>query len=347
MVALMAAATLPLRSGSAQATPASPTNATSAATAQADSIAPVFRRAQRLVNDGAGAEGRALVDSVLEATEPRSAEEAEALYWRATLAESWEQAQRDYLRLMLEHERSPRAGDAMLRLAQGEVARGDREAAERYLERLAREAPVSPARAEGGLWHGRLLIERGQRNEGCALLRSTRALVRTGAVELENQFDYLLRDCPAAAAAAGTAAGSPAPAPATQREPRSGTATPPPANTPPANMPPANMPVANTPVANAPRANTPREAAPEPAARSTASATVWSVQVAALSTAAEARQLVERLRSRGYDARVDGSAAPFRVRFGRFPTRAAATQASEAYREKERGGSFVVEVPRA
>jgi cell division septation protein DedD len=71
------------------------------------------------------------------------------------------------------------------------------------------------------------------------------------------------------------------------------------------------------------------------------------VQVAALGTATEARRLAERLKSRGYDARVDGTAAPFRVRFGRFPTRAAATSASEAYREKERGGSFVVEVPRA
>ncbi|HVH39497.1 MAG TPA: SPOR domain-containing protein [Gemmatimonadaceae bacterium] len=321
VVALMAAATLPPRSVVAQAAPPSTTSATPA---QADSIAPVFRRAQRLVNDGAGAEGRALVDSVLEATEPRSAEEAEALYWRATLAESWEKAQRDYLRLMLEHERSPRAGDAMLRLAQGEVARGDREAAERYLERLAREAPASPARAEGGLWHGRLLIERGQRNEGCALLRSTRALVRTGAVELENQFEYLLRDCPAAATATAAA---PATAPATPREPRPTTTPPPATATPPATAP--------------------RKTSPEPPASSGASATVWSVQVAALGTATEARRLAERLKSRGYDARVDGTAAPFRVRFGRFPTRAAATSASEAYREKERGGSFVVEVPRA
>lgn len=115
---------------------------------QADTVAPVFRRAQRLVNDGLGVAGRALVDSVLDAAPPGTPEEAEALWWRATLAESWESAQRDYLRLMLEFERSARAGDAMLRLAQFEIARGDREGAVRYLERLDREAPTSRAREE-------------------------------------------------------------------------------------------------------------------------------------------------------------------------------------------------------
>lgn len=253
----------------------------------ADTVATIFRRAQRLVNDGKGVEGRAMVDSVLNASEPRSAGEAEALFWRATLAESWEAAQRDYLRLMLEHERSPRAGDAMFRLAQGEASRGDREAAVRYLERLAREAPTSPVRAEAGLWHGRLLLERGMRPDGCAVLRTNRALVRAGSIELENQYDYLLRDCPDA----------PAPAPAP--------------------VPPADTPAGPT----------------------------WSVQVAALRTASEARALADRLRDRGYESRVDGRVAPFRVRFGRFVTRAAAVAASDEYKRTERADAFVVEAP--
>lgn len=260
---------------------------------RADSAQVVFRRAQRLVNDGQGVEGRVLVDSLLNAAEPRSAEEAEALFWRATLAESWEGAQRDYLRIMLEHDRSSRAGDAMLRLAQGEAARGDRDAAVRYLERLASEAPESDARAEGALWHGRLLLERGDRNGGCGVLRNGRAIVRAGQVELENQFDYLMRACPDAAPAPSTTLPSTTPPPAT----RSG--------------PP-----------------------------------MWSVQVAAVSTSAEATAMVQRLRDRGYDARIDGTAAPFRVRFGRFPTRAAATAALEGYKTKEKAAAFLVEVPR-
>lgn len=285
---------------------------------RADTIAAVFRRAQRLVNDGMGTEGRALVDSVLNATEPRSLEEAEALYWRATLAASWDDAQRDYLRIMLEHERSPRYGDAMLRLAQGEVARGDRAAAENYLQRLAREAPDSPARAEGGLWHGRLLVERGVRDEGCAVLRGGRTLVAPGALELENQYDYLLRDCPATIARAD-----------------SGRADSTRALAPPGGAPPAVPPASTPPSAPSARAS---DRAP--------AGDAWSVQVAAFSTEGEARALVAKLRERGYDARVDGTTAPFRVRFGRFATRVQAATAMAAYRTAERADAFLVQAPR-
>lgn len=300
------------------AAPAAPLAAQAAPATRADSVMAIFRRAQRLVNDGQGAEGRALVDSMLNAAEPRSPDEAEALFWRATLAESWEGAQRDYLRIMLEHDRSPRAGDAMLRLAQGEAARGDRDEAVRYLERLAREAPESDARAEGALWHGRLLLERGDRSGGCAVLRDGRAIVRQGQVELENQFDYLIRGCPEPGAAAPVATALAARPPARDSAPA------------PRLAPSA---VAPTP---APAAATLARGGPP----------MWSVQVAAVTTSAEATAMVQRLRARGYDARIDGTSAPFRVRFGRFPTRAAATAALEGYKTKEKAAAFLVEVPR-
>lgn len=286
---------------------------------RADTIAALLRRAQRLVNDGQGAEGRALVDSILEAAEPLSVEEAEALYWRARLAESWEAAQRDYLRLMLEHERSPRYGEAMLRLAQGESARGDREAAIRYLERLAREAPESAARAEGGLWHGRLLVERGARDEGCSVLRGSRGRVPAGQIELENQYDFVLRGCPEPGAV------SAAPSVASPAAPTVTPPTPTPRPTPPV----VAMPASPTP-------------APAPAA----SGIVWSVQIAAVSSRSEAAALSQKLTAKGYAARVDGDAAPFRVRFGRYATRAAAAAAAESYKTKEKSAAFVVEVPR-
>ena len=279
-----------------------------------DSVAVLVRRAQRLVNDGVGAEGRALLDSLLERTEPRSEQEAEVLFWRATLAESWEVAQRDYLRLMLEHERAPRAADAMLRLAQGEVAGGDRAAALRYLERLAREAPESGVRAEAGLWHGRLLVERGARDEGCAVLRSTRPRVPAGALELENQYEYLLRGC------AVVVATPPAPAP-----------RPAPSQSPPQTPPSAQMPV---PVA------------PQPPPAAESADLVWSVQVAALSTAAEAAAFAAEIRGMGFEARVDGTSAPFRVRFGRFATRTEAQAAMTRYRTQARADAFLTQVPR-
>lgn len=258
-----------------------------------------IQRAQRLVNDGSGAEGRAIIDSLLNATEPRSTDEAEILFWRATLAESWEQAQRDYLRVMLEHDRSPFAARAMLRLAQGELTRGDRDAALRYLERLAREAPESDVRADASLAQGRLLIDRGARAEGCEVLRSARPRVQAGALELERQYDYLLNGCVAVAAAAPVDSAARAPAP---------------------------------PVPTAPSRSV--------------GAMVWTVQIAAFPTADEAATFTAEMIERGYDARVDGIAAPFRVRFGRFATRAAAAAAMDAYKQKERADAFLAQVPR-
>lgn len=296
------------------------------ATATDSTALAVYRKAQRLVNDGQGAEGRALVDSMLNAAEPKSKEEAEALFWRATLAESWDAAQKDYLRLMLEHERSPRAGDAMLRLAQGEAARGDRDAAMRYLDRLMREAPDSPARAEAGLWQGRLFLERGSRGPGCAALRSARPLLKPGSVELENQFDYLMKACPDSATIAAEDSAAAAAARRTAAAPPSRAPAPTPRPTTPSRATPPSTPPSTTP-------NRP------------ASGPAWSVQVGALATSVEAEALATRLRDRGYDARVDSKTAPFRVRFGRFPTRAAAAAASDAYKQKEKADAFVVEAP--
>lgn len=228
--------------------------------------AEVYRRAQRLVNDGYGTEGRALVDSLLNATAPRSADEAEVLFWRATLAENWDQAQRDYMRVMLEHERSAFAPRAMLRLAQGELMRADTAAALRYLERSLLEAP-------------------------------------------EFTDAKTLRDRIVAA-----------------RQVTQG------ANT--------------TPTVPSPR---PAASAPRPAggASSAASGTMaWSVQIAAFPTAGEAAAFAAEMRARGYETRVDGTTAPFRVRFGYYATRGAAAAAMEAYKSNARADAFLTQVPR-
>jgi septal ring-binding cell division protein DamX len=204
----------------------------------------------------------------------------------------------------------------MLRLAQGEVARGDRDAALRYLERLAAEAPESSSRAEAGLWQGRLLIDRGAREEGCLVLRLTRPRVPAGALELENQYDYLIRGCPERAVVSAP--------------PVSDTSAPP-ISTPPVSTPPVSTPPTTPPA-------TPPTAPP--------AGVVWSVQVAAFGTQAEAAEFAATIRARGYDTRVDGTVAPFRVRFGRYPTRAAAAAAMRDYQSKERADAFLAQVPR-
>ena len=78
----------------------------------------VFRRAQRMANDGNAPAARMLVDSMLAVAREGSPEYADALFWRASLAESADAARRDYLRLTVEFSLSPRAEDALLRLAQ-------------------------------------------------------------------------------------------------------------------------------------------------------------------------------------------------------------------------------------
>jgi cell division septation protein DedD len=67
------------------------------------------------------------------------------------------------------------------------------------------------------------------------------------------------------------------------------------------------------------------------------------VQVAAFGNRTQANALADRLRGRGYQARVDGTAAPYRVRIGRYPGRAAAAAALQEIKARGMDG-FVVQV---
>jgi cell division septation protein DedD len=159
----------------------------------------VFARARRLVNDGDATAARALVDSARAAAPQGSPAYAEALYWRAVVAEQGESSRTDLLRVAIEFPLSPRASEALLRLAQMEFTRGDREAAQRHLERLARDHPDAPSRAAGRFWMGRLLLEDGKSAEACVALREARQAVPASDVELANQIAYYARPCDALA----------------------------------------------------------------------------------------------------------------------------------------------------
>lgn len=254
---------------------------------------PVFARAQTLVSEGQGAAGRALVDSVYRSTAPGSGERAEALFWRASLAPTAADAERDYRAIVVDHATSPRVEDALLRLAQLELARGDRAAALRNLQRLSTEFPGSGQSARTSYWTARVLFEQNDLPAACAA--NTQALARIAAndVELRNQIEYQQQRCRGAV----TAATTPVAPPATPRD-----AAP-------------SIPL-DTPVLQ-----------PAPSAAPATSATrTYSVQVAAANTRASAQTIVNRMSGRGYQARIDGTAAPFRVRVGRYDTRAAAVR---------------------
>lgn len=176
--------------------------ATSGVQAQPTTAAPtrtdsMFARARQLVADGNGAAGRALVDSVLGSSSEGSAMHGEALYWRAVLAESGASAQHDYLRLTVEYATSPRAADALLRLAQLELARGDRATALRHLERLTRDYPDSPLLSRAHLWRARTLLDGATSATGpaCASIARARASLSAGDAELRNQIEFYGKRC--------------------------------------------------------------------------------------------------------------------------------------------------------
>ncbi len=184
-----ACAALPVSRASAQGTPPA-----AGSSASADSV---FARARRLVVSGNGAAGRLLVDSVVAAAEPDSPAYADALYWRAALAASTDDAASDYRRIVVDYPLSTHAADALLQLAQLEVARGDRASAATHLQRFLLENPKHPDRAKAGLLLAQLSFEQNDLPHGCAALHQTLADVPPDAVEMRNQLQYYLPRCSA------------------------------------------------------------------------------------------------------------------------------------------------------
>ena len=231
-------------------------------------------RIERLVVAGDRSSARYLTDSLLATLPHESPRIADALYWRAATAPSAVDAERDYLRITVEHPYSRRAPDALLALAQLEFARGNRSAARRRFDRLLRDYPSGKHVARASLWSGRLAIEERDMVAGCATLDAGLPHIAADDVELRNQFEYFVSQCERLPAA------------------------------------PADTLVVATPTDSAP----PKDAA-------------FSVQVAAYTAQRDATSLAAHLKQRGFDARVVGDKAPYRVRVGRYATREEASAA--------------------
>ena len=151
---------------------------------------PVFVRAQALVSDGNGVAGRALIDSVLAATQPSARLYPEALFWRATLASNAADAESDYKHLVVDYPLAPQAEDALLRLAQLELARGDRDGALAHLQRIPRDYPRSKSLARASYWTARVLFEKNDTPNACAANANALARAAADEIELRNQIQY-------------------------------------------------------------------------------------------------------------------------------------------------------------
>ena len=307
----------------------------------------LYLKAQRLVVNGNGADGRAIVDSLFQRAVPGSAEYAEALYWKAALADNAAEAERGYLRLTIEYPLSPRTEAALLRLGQLELTRGNKQIALSRFERAAREFPTSAQRARTQYTIARVYLEDRRMSEGCSALNAARRALAEGDVELRNQVEYLGRQCEGVSLEPPA---QPAPAPtARQAVPAQPRPTPEPAPAPATRPQAAPAPSAPAPAAERPAAPAaPRTPPPAPAptrAPAPPASAGWSVQVAAFDREEPARELAEQLRRDGIDARVDADEQWHRVRIGHYATREQA--AAQARALKARGVTgFVTGVTR-
>lgn len=343
-------------------------------------IDPVFVRAQTMVSDGNGAAGRALVDSVLKATPPYAPLYPVALFWRASLASNAADAESDYKHIVVDYPLAPQAEDALLRLAQLELARGDRDAALSHLQRIPRDYPRSKSLARASYWTARVFFEKNDVPDACAANANALSQATTDEIELRNQIQYQGQRCPTVAApSAGVNVPSAVPVAAPSRPaettPSANTSVPITASTTPvvhsstdagsATSSSQAKPVASPSVTNPPvTAVPPRQEKVQPPttakdvtpsivvptkpssvpAKATQATGGYSVQVAAYSHRADAEKLAATLVQRGYQARVDGDILPFRVRIGLYATENDAEAALRRIKAKHMDG-FVARVP--
>jgi cell division protein FtsN len=274
----------------------------------------------------------------------------------------------DYRRIVVDYAQSPRVEDALIRLSQLEIARGNYDGALRHLNLLVSDHPQSPARGRAGYWIARALFDKNDIQGGC--IATADALTRTSEedAELRNQITYLNQRCagvsltpattasvppainPSTPVSSGTpvdsaksvATSTPVPAPA--KSAADSVKTTRPAVTTPTRTPVPEIP---TPI-NKPRPVEPSTIENPPVVKppvetpKSSGASVYSVQIAAYNVKSQATAMVAKLKKSGYEARVDGTTAPFRVRIGKYATQSQASAVQRSLKAKQITG-FVVQ----
>ena len=285
----------------------------------------VVQRVHTLVAQGQTGAARTLVDSLLAATPATSPTYPSILYTRATLATNADSAENDYRRVIVEYAGSPEASDALLRLAQLELARGDRQQAAAHLARLSREQlpnQTGTGFARAQLQVGLAYFDLSDTAHACAALTAASAAAPSTDVELRNRIDYNTKRC----ASIGSAVASNAASDSAHKP--SGAAS------------HADSTAKNAAARGSAASTKAPTHAPTAAGATTGSTTRrvrkpgYTVQVAAYQTKGAADALVEHLSARGFVARIYGAAAPYRVRLGRFATEAQADSAAASLKRK-------------
>jgi general secretion pathway protein A len=119
---------------------------------------------------------------------------AELLAWQAARSPSTIEAERTYAQIAREHRASRQRENALLRLAQFQIARGASREALGWLDMLGRDYPRGRGTAERQYWTAKALLVGGDTVRACAATRRVPADAGAG---LGTDFSAMNRDCAA------------------------------------------------------------------------------------------------------------------------------------------------------
>jgi hypothetical protein len=149
----------------------------------------------RLAQEGLGDSARAEARRLLAATTTSSPLYPEALFTSGVVAATTAEMERHFQRLVVEHNGSPWADDALLRLAQLSFARGDHPAVGRHTERLAGDYPASEVLSQATVWAAQAAFRSRDTAGGCRWVALGISRVDTLNVELVNSLQFLNGRC--------------------------------------------------------------------------------------------------------------------------------------------------------
>jgi hypothetical protein len=167
---------------------------------------PRLREALSLAQAGQLDSARAMVDRLIATLAPTDSVFPEALYTAGLMAPDAPTVMRHLQRVIVEHNASPWADDALLRLAQLYFAQGDPAGTVRAFDRMQRDYADSPLIGQAAFPAARAFFDLRDEARGCALIQTALAGVGDD-VELRNQISFYAARCPSEGAPPADSAG--------------------------------------------------------------------------------------------------------------------------------------------
>ncbi len=158
-------------------------------------VSTAVARARTLSNDGDDAKSHALLDSLIDVSPRESFDAAEALYWRAILNPGAPTAELDWKRIVVDVPFSPRASEALLKLAELDMLQANRLQARQHVQQLLTDYPTAPERPRAMLVLARSYFEERDAPRACGVLTVVRREAPLSAVEVRLQADEMQQQC--------------------------------------------------------------------------------------------------------------------------------------------------------